>query len=93
MKTTNQVEVATIEITRVEKTIADKLVIYSLFMEGRNGERGFGIRVSCDGENESVVLDCDLFPCVAFFQRLIDGEVFPYSLYELTEDFLAEQKI
>ena len=79
-----------LEIGHYEKQLLGRSVIYQLFMEEKNGVKTYGVRLSCDKEAESFRLNQDLFSCVSFLKKLVDGNVFPYSLCELVEDFLTE---
>lgn len=93
MKPLKKNEESMLEIGRYEKQLLGRLVIYSLFVKEKDGERTYGICISCGEERESCILNGDLFLCVDLLRRIVNGDVFPYSLYELVEDFWAEQKI
>ena len=90
MELLKQEDKTMLEIGRCEKEILGEMVVYSLFMKRENHIKTYGIRISRGADNESCYLNGDLFRCVSFLERLINGEVFPYSLHELAEDFLGE---
>ncbi len=85
-------EIKMTEIGRIEKTLLGESVIYSFFVRDGEGNRQYAISIAGGGERESCFLGVDLFPAIAFFQKIVEGEVFPYSLSELVEDFWQESE-
>lgn len=81
------------EIGCYKKCIAGKMVIYSLFKKETEDGIRYGVCIAHQEERESCYLNSDLFSSVSFFEKLVKGKVFPYSLCELVEDFWKEQKI
>ena len=70
-----------------ERFVLGKRTEYSLFM-GRDGDRiGYLIGIARDGESEKVFVGEDFLGAAVLFAEIVRGEVFPYSLVEIVEDF------
>ena len=93
MELAKQTDDQTIEIGRYEKSLLGEIVAYSLFVKENNGARRYAVSISRGIQRESCFLSDDLFASVAFFEKLVTGDVFPYSLSELVEDFWKASKI
>lgn len=93
MELTKQIDEHTAEIGRYEKTLLGDLVVYSLLLKENNGTRQYAISISRGAQRESCLLNGDLLASVAFFEKLVNGDVFPYSLCELVEDFWGTSEI
>ena len=92
MQMTNQYEGQLVEVGHYEKALPGGIVVYSLLTRAERGKRQYAISVSRGAERESCILGFDLFSAVSFFKKIVEGEVFPYSLSELVEDFWQEMK-
>ena len=95
MESENQIrstETKLTEIGKIEKTLLGEPITYSFFIREGEGKRQYAVSVAGGGERESCFLGTDLFPAITFFQKIVEGDVFPYTLSELVEDFWQESK-
>ncbi len=88
----NQNEGKMTEIGRSEKMLLGEMVVYSLLVRNHEGQKQYAAAIAKGAERESCFLGNDLFSAVAFFRKIVEGEVFPYSLSEIVEDYWQEMK-
>ena len=93
MKTVISQTETVVEVGRYEKQIQGRTVAYSLLKKNDGDGVRYGVCIFDQKERESCYLSGDLFASVAFLEMLVKGDVFPYSLGELVEDFWNMQKI
>ena len=93
MKTEISQAETTVEVGCYEKQIQGRKVTYSLLKKSDDNGARYGVCIFDQKERESCYLSGDLFSSVSFLEMLVRGDVFPYSLHELVEDFWSTQKI
>ncbi|MBE6662690.1 MAG: hypothetical protein E7606_05390 [Ruminococcaceae bacterium] len=95
MKRTNEVvgeAEALMEIGRICRERGAGRTVYCLFREAADGNR-FRIRVTDDSACEEGEVFGNLSCVTALFERIAKGEVPPYILHEILEDYNRENAL
>lgn len=81
------------EIGSHERFVLGKRTEYKLFRGVCNDRVGYLIGISRDGESEKTFVGEDFLGVAVLFAQIVRGEVLPYTLAEIAEDFRKEEKI
>lgn len=81
------------ELGNHERFVLGTRVCYRMLCDRDSEREGYRIEISRGEETESCYLGEDFLSIVVLFAELIRGEVLPYSLPEIAEDFLSGEKI
>ena len=81
------------EIGAHERFVLGKRTRYMLFM-GRDGDCvGYLIGIKREGESVEAFVGEDFLSAVVLFEKIVHGDVLPYSLPEIAEDFQKGEQI
>ena len=80
------------EIGRICRDRAAGRTVYCLFREAADANR-FRIRVTDDGACEEGALSGSLSQVTTLFERIAAGDVPPYILHEILEDYQKENAL
>ena len=75
-------------LTSYSREVAGTTIWYTLGEEMTNCEKRYCLSVSNKYEACQCDVGCDLIRAVYLLKAVVDGEIFPYSLNEIVEDFL-----
>jgi len=89
MKGTNETVVTARVLVRCQREILGFSTEYSLWVEFDCSQPHYRIRVERGAESSSCDVGEGLINAVHFFEAVVNGEVFPYSLTEIAEDFFG----
>ena len=81
------------EVGKHEIDILGAKVEYRLFCEYKDRFQGYEVEIKRGDEMETCYLGEDFLSVAVLYAELVKGEVLPYSLPEIVEDFLADKKI
>ena len=81
------------EIGGHERFVFGKRIQYKLFRCVYGDRAGYLIGVTWDGEAEKVFVGEDFLGVAVLFAEIVRGDVLPYTLAEIVEDFQKEEKI
>ena len=81
------------EVGKHENEILGTRVEYRLFCESGDRCQGYQVEIKRGDEAEICYLGEDFLSVVVLYAELVKGEVLPYSLPEIVEDFLTDKKI
>ena len=80
------------EIGTHERTVLGDTICYKLFWDEREGQVGYWISI-CRGEEQAEgFLGEDFLSVAVLFTEIVRGEVLPYSLAEIVEDYRGGEK-
>lgn len=83
----------TTEIGSHERVVLGSTICYKLFLDQKTARVGYRIRICREDEQAECFFGEDFLSVAVLFAELVRGEVLPYSLEEIAEDFLSSQKI
>ena len=81
-----------VEIGRSEISILGEVTSYLFLVKMNGGKRQYGISIVRGSEGAIGWISDSLLSSVAFFESMVKGEVFPYSLEEFLDDFWKNEK-
>lgn len=81
------------EIGSHERFVLGSKICYKLFLDKQGDCVGYRIRICREEEQAESFFGEDFLSVAVLFAELVRGEVLPYSLEEIAEDFLLSEKI
>ena len=87
MERTKDAVVTTTVLARCQKEILGSPTEYLLCLDRDDGSCRYSIQVMRQREKCSCAFGDDIINAVKIFEAIVQGEIFPYSLAEIAEDF------
>ena len=81
------------EIGTCERYVLGEKTTYRLLLDKTDEQIGYRIEIVRGEESAQCFLGEDFLSVAVLFAEIVRGEVFPYSLEEISEDFRKCQKI
>lgn len=76
-----------------QRTVLGEMIEYTLYAERSEARVGFRIVICRGKEKAEADFGEDVFRVVDFFSKIVQGNVLPYTLHELVEDFSKNEEI
>lgn len=82
-----------VEIGNCERFVLGEKICYKLFLDPRGELVGYRISICRGEESATCYLGEDFLGVAVLFAEIVRGEVLPYSLEEIAEDYRNGEKI